>query len=193
MYNRKFIKFCKEYFHLSHQEDGYSSRFGGAVKVSKEMRKVVLINCYLLIFLSFFIFLSPFKFLINIIFWVVIIFIPVVQIFEYDFRIFKLIRLYRYSKSKNINKRIIYEGYMIDDYRKLFLDIFDNYKKKRINIIKTSLKYHADCFWQNMRLSIIVKPRIVVIKINDYKKIIKNNELDFRTILNIVSNKIKNN
>jgi hypothetical protein len=44
-----------------------------------------------------------------------------------------------------------------------------------------------------MRLSIIVKPRIVVIKINDYKKIIKNNELDFRTILNIVSNKIKNN
>ena len=25
------------YFHLSHQEDGYSSRFGGAVKVSKKM------------------------------------------------------------------------------------------------------------------------------------------------------------
>ena len=50
------------------------------------------------------------KFLINIFFWVVIIFIPVIQIFEYDFRIFKLIRLYGYSKSKNINKRIIYEG-----------------------------------------------------------------------------------
>jgi len=186
-------QFFKDYFNFSHEEDGYTmSKVNGVVKISKIERIVLIIISYIIAILSPLIFLTSLEWYQNLFLWVMIISFPITIIFIFDFRIFKIIRLYIYSKSSNRNKRIIYETYMKDDNQKLFLKVFQNYKKKRINIDKSFLRYRADCSFKNIKMCIIVKPCVVIIKINKYKETIKNNKNDLLTILEFVNEKLKN-
>lgn len=50
-----------------------------------------------------------------------------------------------------------------------------------------------DCSFKNIHLSVIIKPKTIIIKINNYKEIIKDNKNDYRTILMDISEKIKSN
>lgn len=185
------FNFFKNYFEVSHCEEGYTMpKSQGVFRVSKKERKIWLLFSYLVIFFSFFIFFSPLKVYENLFLWFGLNAFPISVIFEFDFRIFKIIRLYLYSKSKNINKRIIYEGYMIDNYLKLFYKVFNNYANKKVSVDNTSFRYRLNCCWKNMNLSIVVKPRIVIVKINNFREKIKNNKYDFENILKKVNEQI---
>lgn len=184
-------KFFIDYFNFSHEES-YSILRGNPIKVSKKNRKISLIICYIVILFSFFIFFSPLNWIQNLYLWFAIIIYPVSIIFIFDFRVFKILRLYRYSKSKNINKKIIYSGYMINDFRNLFIKIFMNLSKKRIDIDNSSFRYRINCYWKINKLIIIVKTNKIIIKINKNKLIIRNNKDDFDVILRKINNKLIN-
>ena len=126
------FKFFKYYFDFSHDDEGYQiTKAIGLVKVSKKERFIWLIISYALLCLSFLIFILPLTFYKNLFIWICIISLPIGLIIEFDFRIIKLVSLYLYSKSKNINKVIIYRGYMSNKcYEDLVLKVFNNYKKK---------------------------------------------------------------
>lgn len=187
-------KFFKDYFIFSHQKQGYSvPKVNGLTKVSKKERIVLIIISYIILFMSSLIFLTPLRWYNNLFLWTTIVSIPIYFIFNFDYRILKIIRLFRYSRSQNINKRMIYESYMMDDYRNIFLEIFKDYNKKRINIDNTSFRYRMDCSLKNIHLSVIIKPKTIIIKINNYREIIKDNKNDYRTILMDISEKIKSN
>lgn len=184
-------QFFKEYFNFSHQKQGYSvPKVNGLTKVSKKERIFLIMISYIIVLLSSLIFLTPLRWYQNLFLWIAIISIPIYLIYNLDYRIFKIIRLFRYSKSQNINKRMIYETYMMNDYRNLFLEIFENYNHKKISIDNTSFRYRMDCSWENNRLSIIIKPNTIIIKINNYRENIKDNKDDYRTILMTISEKI---
>lgn len=93
----------------------------------------------------------------------------------FDFSIIKIIRLYLYSKSKNINKNIIYQGYVSNKYIKLCYKVFSKYKKKRIVDDLTPFKCVFKCFWDKVDLSFKVTPYKVIIKLNGNKEVIKHN------------------
>jgi len=185
-------KFFKDYFNFSHQESYSFGRGSNPIKVSKKERKIWLIIWYIVIFCSFSIFFSPLNWKQNLFLWFGIIVLPVSEIFTFDFRIFKILRLYKYSKSENINKRIIYTGYMVDDYKSVFLKIFINFGKKRIHIDNSSFRYRINCYWKINKLIIIVRPNNIIIKINKNKEIIRNNKDSFKVILKYINNILVN-
>jgi len=187
-------QFFKDYFIFSHQKQGYSvPKVNGLTKVSKKERIVAIIISYIVLLMSSLIFLTPLRWYNNLFLWITIVSIPIYFIFNFDYRILKIIRLFRYSRSQNINKRMIYESYMMDDYRNIFLEIFKDYNRKRINIDNTSFRYRMDCSLKNIHLSVIIKPKTIIIKINNYREIIKDNKNDYRTLLMAISEKIKSN
>lgn len=186
------IKFFKDYFIFSHQIDGYTfHNITGSVKISKKQRIICLIVSYIILIASFLIFKIPLDFGRKLFLWLGIIAVPTSLIFKFDYRVIKILRLYCYSKSKNINKRIIYEGYRFNNYRRRFLKVFSDFGTGKIWDDYTSYSYQLHCFWKNNHLFVKIKPHKVIIKFNDKKEIIRKNSLPFRELLQQIKEKCK--
>lgn len=187
------FKFFKDYFNFSHQEDGYVlSRVGGEfTKVSKKKRLIVLIYSYIIIIFSFLVFLAPLDFGANLFLWIGIITLPMWAIFVFDYRLFKIMRLYYYSKSTNINKRIIYEGYRFNNYHNVFYKAFHDVGKKRIWNDYTSYSFRIDCFFGKNKFFLKVKPYKVIMNINGKREIIRKNSLTLNELFQQLKSKVK--
>lgn len=186
------FKFFKDYFIFSHQKDGYTMpKIRESIKVSKKERLIWLIVSYTILMISFLVFLIPFDFYINLFLWIAVISIPIWVIFNFDFRIFKIMRLYYYSESKNINKRLIYEGYRYNNYRDVFLKVFYDFGKKNIWEEYTSYSYRIDCFWKKNNISLKIKPYKIIINFNGKKEIIRKNSLTLEELFQQLKKNIK--
>lgn len=186
------FKFFKDYFVFSYQKDGYTMpKTRGSIKISKKERLIWLIISYSIFVTSFLVFLTPLVFYMNLFLWIGIIIIPIWAIFNFDFRIFKIIRLYFYSKSKNINKRIIYEGYRFNNYRDVFEKTFCDFSKKNIWDDYTSYSYRINCVWEKNNLSLKIKPHKVIIKFNGKREIIRKNTLTIEELFQQLKEKFK--
>lgn len=185
------IEFLKYYFDISHDDEGYRfPRSSEITKVSRKARMTYIIVCYIIFALSFLVFFTPLELVIKSCLWLGIIVYPISYIYFFDFSIIKIIRLYLYSKSKNINKNIIYQGYVSNKYIKLCYKVFSKYKKKRIVDDLTSFRCVFKCFWDKVDLSFKVTPYKVIIKLNGNKEVIKHNKKSFEDILLYINEKI---
>lgn len=184
-------KFFKEYFIFSYKKEGYLvPKVRGVTKISQRERIIWLIISYAIIIFSLFVIILPLSWYQKLFLFFILNFFPIFEIFNLDFRIFKIMKLFFYSRSKNMNKRIIYIGYMIDDYRNIFLNVFNEYRKKKINIDNKSSMYSIKCFFKNVRLSIVVRPSKIVVIINDKKNTIKGNKDSFEILLRKIKEKM---
>ncbi len=177
------IKFFKYYFDFSHEEK-YRFGVGEPVKVSKKERMIWIITCYIWMLLSFLILLIPLSFFTRLFLFIGAFIFPIGEITVFDFRIIKVFCLYLFSKSKNVNKNIIYRGYMMSD---VFFDsvvkCFMDYKDKNIMILRDYLHFYIFWFLNHKKVSINIRPRRVIIKVDKHKDIIKNNKSSFEELL----------
>ena len=186
------IDFFKHYFNVSHKVEGYAlTRTSELIKVSRKARAIYIIIAYIVFLLSPLVFLTPFELWLRTILWMVMVLFSLMYIFTFDFRIIKIIKLYLYSKSQNINRNIIYHGYMSNSYDKLCYKVFSKYNEKRIINHSNSYRCYFKFLLDNVNISIQVTSYKIIIKFNGKKEIIKHNNDSFEDILLYIKVKIK--